>query len=218
MTYHIDTLVTKRRTAYSPEERQTFCEKEFLALDGILYHVEKETPFVSISRENPIFQTAAALAAVREHGFYQPSAAEIEAVLTAADTVTLDMKTLRLDHSCHEEGWAFLRIPTAEVGYQSLNPHERTLAERLYGQSTNFTANMKFLREAGIKSTGIWLESPSIVLHEAPYVVPCSLDPLGPDEDATSTVTIHRSTEDYEEMFELRFAVYTERVANLGRR
>ncbi len=146
--------------------------QSFYTADGEVYSVDGETPTLRMTREatNPILNNIDdAFAQSTQNYNYKVIPADFDAVKTAADTVTIDLTKLTLQGGGE---WYYLAISTSKPslmkkGYNKLNAEERKLAERVYGQGTDFVDNMKMLNNAGIIETKVYVLNPDYVKEHA---------------------------------------------------
>ncbi len=156
----VDQLTNERRI--NPELRN----QSFYTADGEVYSVDGETPTLRITREavNPILKNIDdAFTQLTQNNNYQVLPTDFAAVKTALDTVTIDLTKLNLQGNSKE--WRYLAISTTK--YDQLQPEERTLAERIYGQGTDFVENMKMLSDAEITITRVYVLNPDYVKEHA---------------------------------------------------
>ena len=99
---------------------------------------------------NPIFHDIeVASDQIRAKRRYVFGEEQLERVLAGkADGQTLEVKLRDLDLRQEIHRWYF-DIPTDEPGYNRLNPHQRKVAEWVYGAEEDFPLAMKMLREEG---------------------------------------------------------------------
>ena len=164
---HSDELITERWT--NPELRNRW----FYTADGPMYTVEKkgrrDEVFLYLSRGkvNPIFNNIAeATQQLRTGNYILPSEkrGEIDAVITAEDTLKVKLSNLRLQGD--DNVFRYFEIDTAN--YNSLNEHQRKVAKRLYGSGRDFGQNMKMFNEAGIRKIRVYVLNPDYVKQNAP--------------------------------------------------
>ncbi len=160
----VDQLMTARRT--NKELRTQW----FYTADGEVYSVDNGTPTLRITREstNPVFNhleddVNSSYEQLVQTGNYQVLLADFDAVKAAADTVTINLTKLTLQGN--DKKGCYLAISTTK--YDQLNSQERVLAERVYGQGTDFTENMKILSDASINETRIHVLNPEYVKTNA---------------------------------------------------
>ncbi|MBS3124300.1 hypothetical protein J4437_06765 [Candidatus Woesearchaeota archaeon] len=94
---------------------------------------------------------------------YRPSLHEAQKVMEAQSTLKIDLTQLRLKK--HDDEFGYIEIST--TNYNKLNPEQRKLAERFYGQGTDFDRAMATLKSAGINTTQVFLLNPTYVQKEA---------------------------------------------------
>lgn len=157
---HVDQLMNERRTNLNLRGQW------FNTADGILYFLQGKKPMLAITRgkDNLVLRhlneaVDSSYDQLVETGNYRPNALEFQQSITAKDTVVIDLTKLRLDHFASYV--YYLYISTTK--YHKLKPEEQKLAERIYGQGNDFSANMEMLNEAGIKKTRVSLLNPAYV-------------------------------------------------------
>src|SRR3989338_8066594 len=94
---------------------------------------------------------------------YRPSLHEAQKVMQASSTLKIDLTQLRLEKDDHE----FSHIEISTTNYDKLNSEQRKLAERFYGQGTDFDRAMATLKGAGINTTQVFVLNPTYVQKEA---------------------------------------------------
>ncbi len=157
---HVDQLMHERRT--NPE----LCNQAFYTADGELYFLQGGTPTLAITREKDnlvLRHLDDAFTQLTTANNYRPDVQEAQQSIKAKETVVIDLTKLRLQGN--EVEWQYLGISTTE--YDKLNPEERKLAERMYGQGDEFGASMALLKEARIQETRIYVLNPAYVQKEA---------------------------------------------------
>ena len=157
---HVDQLMTQRRT--NPELRSQW----FYPADGAVYSVDNGTPTLRMTREavNPVLNNIDdAFTQLTTTHNYTVLPSDFDAVKSAADTIAIDVTKLTLQGN--EKEWGYLAISTTE--YNTLNPEQRKLAERVYGQGTDFVANMQMLNDAGITETKVYVLNPEYIKEHA---------------------------------------------------
>ncbi|MEK6900649.1 MAG: hypothetical protein AABX05_05985 [Nanoarchaeota archaeon] len=156
----VDTLMDDRRDNLKLRNEWIY------PADGVVYFLagKSKTPTLGITREagNPILQNVDdAIEQLETTGNYFVSAADLESVLRAVDTVLIDLTKLGLAGDNPE--WGHLPIGTAPAKYGKLNGTKRELAER-----AGFTKeNVKMLRSAKIREPRIYLLKPEYVTEHA---------------------------------------------------
>ncbi len=157
---HVDQLMHERRS--NPE----LCDKSFYTADGELYFLQGGTPTLAITREKDnlvLRHLDDAFTQLTTTVNYRPNAGEAQQSIGAPETVLIDLTKLRLRGDDAE--WRYLGISTTK--YDKLQPEERTLAERVYGQGDEFGLSMVLLKEAGVQETRIYVLNPAYVQKEA---------------------------------------------------
>ena len=178
---HSDQLTTERRT--NPELRN----ERFYTADSAVYTVEKggkkgllgkirsslgrdKEAFLYLGRgeTNPVFNNIeeATQQLIRTGNYILPKEKreEIDAVITAEDTLKVKLSDLRLQGN--NNVFRYFGVDTAN--YDSLNEHQRRVAERVYGSGDDFVENMKMLNEAGMRRTRIYVLNPDYVKRNVP--------------------------------------------------
>ena len=162
---HSDQLTTERRT--NPGLRDQW----FYTADSALYTVEKEgrkdEVFLYLGRNevNPIFNNIEeATRRLIWTGNYIPPKEDVEAVKSADTTLRVKLSDLRLQGDNPE--WRYFEIDTANYG--KLNPEQRRVAERVYGQGYDFVENMKMFNEDRIRKIGVYVLNPDYVKRNVP--------------------------------------------------
>ena len=162
---HVDELMNERRT------NDALLSQWFYPADGIIYRMnDKGTPELGITREpeNLVLrhlndETNNSFDQLMQTGNYRADPAEVQQVMAAESTVIIDLTKLRLLRNESE----YHHVEVSTTKYDKLNPEERKLAERVYGQGNDFTAIMNMLKDAGIGQTRIHVLSPDYVRKEA---------------------------------------------------
>ncbi len=162
---HSDQLMTERRT--NPELRNQW----FYTADSSLYTVEKEggidEAFLYLGREptNPIFNNIGeATQQLVKTRNYIPSSEDVGAVVKAESTLRVKLSGLGLQKS-NDEVYYF-EIQTDN--YDKLNPEQRRVAKRVYGQGNDFIENMEMLNKAAIRKTRVYVLNPEYVKNNVP--------------------------------------------------
>jgi len=98
---------------------------------------------------------------------YKLDAAKKQAVLDSAESgLTLKIRLAELKLQRVTDEYGYFEIDTEN--YDRLNPSQRALAERVYGQGDNFIENMEMIRNEGkIKQTRIYTLMPGYVKKNA---------------------------------------------------
>ncbi len=161
---HSDQLTTERRI--NPKLRKQW----FYTADSAVYTVETEGGkdevilYLGRGETNPIFKniTEAIQQLVKTEkltGNYIPPKEDVGAVVKAESTLRVKLSGLGLQKS-NDEVYYF-EIQTDN--YDKLNPEQRRIAERVYGQGNDFIENMKMLNEARIRKTNVYVLNPDYV-------------------------------------------------------
>ena len=156
---HSDQLIREMMT--NPELRNLW----LCTADAALYTMEREGRkdeailYLGRGETNPVFNDieVAAKELIRL-GNYVPPIKHVEAVKSAESTLRVKLSDLRLerdDPKLRNNEWGYFKIETAN--YHKLNPEQRRVAERVYGQGGDFEQNMRMFNEAGISETKIGL-------------------------------------------------------------
>jgi len=155
----VDQLMNERRS--NPDLRNNW----FYTADGNVYTPDGNTLLITREAANPILRNIDdAYTQLVQAGNFKVSTADLQAVRDAPDTVAVLLRELKLSGDNNE--WRYLAIDTKKYD-KKLNPEARKLAERVFGQGTDFTANMKMLRDAGITETRIYVLNPNYVTENA---------------------------------------------------
>ncbi len=161
---HVDQLMNEKRT--NPGLRNQY----FYTADGNIYSLDNGVPTLRITREavNPVLnhledKVNSSYDQLVKPGDYQVLPTDFDTLKAAADTITIDLTKLNLQGD--EKEWRYFSISTAK--YNTHNPEQRKLAERVYGQGTDFTENMKMLTDAGISETRVYVLNPKYVTEHA---------------------------------------------------
>ena len=148
--------------------------------DGTIYTIEQdsckhcgsdcsgpEDAFLYLTRgkDNPIFKNIQEATRQLIHNYnYVPSKEDLEAAINSEDTLKAKLTDLNLQSYSSE--WSYFEIDTKKYG--QLNPEQRKVAERVYGQGNDFQENMKMLRkEAGINTTRVYVLTPNYIKEHA---------------------------------------------------
>lgn len=163
---HADQLTNERRTAEDPL-RAELRNQMFYTADSPLCTVEDGEGILYLGRNkvNPVFNNLveAALQLIAT-GHYIPPKADMEALINAEDTLRVRLSDLGLQETISE--WSYFEIDTAD--YNGLNEHQRTVAERVYGQGNDFIENMKMHNDVGIMKIRIYILNPDYVKNNVP--------------------------------------------------
>ena len=157
---HVDQLMKERRR--NPQLRA----QSFYTADGELYFLHGQTPTLAITGEKDnlvLRHLDDAFTQLTTVENYRPDIHEAQQSIDAPETVLIDLTKLRLQGD--DAAWRYLRISTTQ--YDKLQPEERKLAERVYGQGDEFGLSMAQLKKAGISETRIDVLNPAYVQKEA---------------------------------------------------
>lgn len=152
---HSDQLMRERRVN---RELRGF---GFYTGDGPLYRVHGGVVQLGLTREpdNLVLRHIDdAFPQLVETGNYLPDPDEADATFAAGTTLVTDLSELGLSGSGE---FGYFNVDTKK--YDCLNPVERMLAERVYGQGDDFVANMEMLE-------GVAILSPAIIVLHPDYV------------------------------------------------
>jgi len=152
-------ITNERRT--NEELREELRSKVFYTSDTLLYRREDGEVFLYFGNGivNPVLKNLdVASKQVLVHGAYFPTQEEVEAVVSAKDTLKVKLSDLRLRAPWKDVIWSYLEIET--TSYHELNKAERALAERVYCQGDDFEKNMEMLSDAGIRTAKIYVLKP----------------------------------------------------------
>ncbi len=163
---HVDQLMKERRT------NSKLRDQSFYTADGELYFLrgKKKTPTLAITREKDnlvLRHLMGAFTKLTTTDNYRPDVQEAQQSIDAPETVLIDLTKLRLQGD--EAKWRYLGISTTEYHrlFRRLNPEERKLTERVYGQGDEFGLSMALLKGAGISEARIYVLNPVYVKKEA---------------------------------------------------
>lgn len=140
-----------------------------ITADHSMYAVEDDEEFLYFSgRENNlIFQNIEeAVKQLKETDNYKPTREGIEQVIESAkagNTLKVKISDLKLVTINNEYG--YFKIDTKN--YDKLNPEQRKLAERVYGEGEDFIENMKMLNDSGIGMAMVYVLTPKYVKQHA---------------------------------------------------
>ena len=159
---HVDELMKEKIT------NSKLHDPWFNTADGLVYSLQGEdrTPTLAITRgsSNPLFQDSKIdkyCQQLLQHQNYRPTSEETQRALQAKDTVLIDLTTLILQKGDKES--SYLAINTRE--YNTLNPDEKRLAQRVYGN--DFAQTMAMFVDAGIRETRVYVLNPKYVYIHA---------------------------------------------------
>ena len=163
---HSDELTTERRT--NPKLRNQW----FYTADFPLYTVEKEgkqkEAYLSLARgeNNLTFDNIgeATNQLIRTGNYRVTNRADVERVTKAESTLRVKLSDLRLQGD--DNVFRYFEIDIAN--YNKLNPEQRRVAERVYGQGDNFKENMRMFNWNGIKKTRVYVLNPDYVKQNTP--------------------------------------------------
>ena len=160
-------LTDERRTHPDEKIRDELRRLSFYTSDGIIYYVEDNAPKIAITTElhNLMLRHLDdALQPLTKGDNYVPDPAEAETAIHAQDTLRSDLGQMRLTD--YDEERSFLSVSTVNYG-KKLNPVERRIVERIFGQGKDLNDNMEMLRDAGYHHAKIWVLNPIYVLGHA---------------------------------------------------
>ncbi len=162
---HVDQLMNERRT--NPLTLDGDLRTQwFYTADGEIYSMDGKTPTLAITREanNLVLRHIDdAFTQLTTTGNYRPDVQEVQAAIHSADTLVVDLTTLKLQGK--EDEYRYMPVSTSK--YDRLTSEQRALAERVYGQGADFVANMQMLKDAKIDETRIFVLSPDYVREHA---------------------------------------------------
>lgn len=167
---HVDQLINQRR------DNSNLRDLILCTADGGVYSLDSKDkkPTLRITREalNPLLKHIEEIfKQVGSYNYdYTVSKTDFEAIKQSFDTVTIDLT--KLNSKDIKKEWCHINIPTCKPswynkGYDRLNPEERKLAERVYGQGYDFVENMQMLNDEGINGTSISVLNPGYVCEHA---------------------------------------------------
>lgn len=158
---HADQITAERRA--NPALRSNW----FYTADGALYAVENGNPVLYLTRGavNPILKNPQVAAGqLLSTGNYTPSQADISAAISSPDTLKITLSELGLRR--HDDEFSYFEINTGKP--DKLNPAQRRMAERVYGQGNDFMPNMNMLKDREkIISMRIYVLNPRYVKEHA---------------------------------------------------
>ena len=167
---HSDQLMNARRLSPITPQREDLQQLAFYTADGAIYFLDGKTPKLALTREadnlvlrhiddaiNSYYQQ------LTQTKNYRPDPAEADISIKSATTEIFDLTQLKLKK--HDDEFSYMAISTTK--YDKLNPEQRRLAERIYGQGTDFIDNMAMLATAQIAETKIYVLNPGYVKTEA---------------------------------------------------
>lgn len=158
---HADQIATERRA--NPGLRNNW----FYTADGALYTVEGDNAVLYLTRgsSNPILKNPQAAASqLLGAGNYIPSQEDTAAAISSPDTLKIVLSELGLQK--HSDEFSYFEINTGKP--DKLNPVQRKMAERVYGQGNDFSLNTDMLKgEGNISSTKIYVLDPEYVKQHA---------------------------------------------------
>jgi len=161
---HSDALTTERRL------NSKLRNQWFYTADSNVYTIEDDEAVWYLGREptNPIFNNIeeATQQLIRTGDYILPNEkrGEINAVIKAEDTLRVRLSDLRLLGG----GGVFLYFGIDTANYGKLNPEQRRVAERIYGQGDDFVGNMEMFNESGITKTRVYVLNPDYVKRNVP--------------------------------------------------
>ena len=149
----------------------------FWTADFPLYTIEnKEVVLYLADRENNLIlkNLDDAVSQLRNKNNYFPKDSDIGAVINSTSTLKTELSDLKLQKFDNE--WSYFEMYTASKtedkkhNYDSLNPAQRAIAEKVHGQGEDFHKTMKMLRDPkgnnsndGIRTTRIYVLNPEYV-------------------------------------------------------
>ncbi len=162
---HVDELMKERRL-HPVTLDGNLRDRCFYTADGIVYSLQgkKKTPTLAMTRArfNPLFQDSTfdeyCQQLLRDRN-YRPTTKETKRALSAPDTVVVDLTKLRLQRNDAE----YRHFAIDPQNYNLLNPEEKKLAQRVYGQDDDFVQTMETLAKAGISETRVYILDPDYV-------------------------------------------------------
>ncbi len=157
---HVDEIMTERRT--NEELRKLW----FYTADGELYFMDGGKPKLAMTREpdNLVLRHIDdAFTQLTSGGNYVPHPAEAERAIKASTTEVFDLT--KLNPKKYDNEFSFIEVST--TNYNSLNPEQRRLAERVYGKGNDFVLNMAMLKQSGINTTRVYVLDPEYVKEHA---------------------------------------------------
>ncbi|MDO8511599.1 MAG: hypothetical protein Q7S55_05550 [Nanoarchaeota archaeon] len=159
-------LMKERRTHPNEEIRKELRGSFFYTSDGILYFVENNTPKIVITTKSHnlvLKHIDEAFVQLTQNGNYIPDAAESEAAIHAQDSLVLDLNQMRLQKFDEESNY----LTVSTVNYSKLNPVERRIVERVFGQGKDLVENMKMLKDNHSSEARIYVLNPEYVREHA---------------------------------------------------
>ncbi len=166
---HSDQLTTERRA--DPELRNRWFNTADFALYNIEKEGEQEEVYLSLARNenNLIFDNIeeATQQLTRTRNYLVTNLEDIERVTKAESTLRVNLSNLKLQKL--NDKVSYFEINTAD--YNELNPEQRRVAERVYGQGDDFVQNMAMLRKntkISITETRVYVLNPDYVKRNAP--------------------------------------------------
>ena len=133
-------------------------KKWFWTADFPMYRIEDDEAVLYIAgRENNLifeYIEEATRQIIRNINYVpeQEDIARVVASVESGETLRIKLSDLGLKRENSE--WSYFEIDTAEYD-ETLNPEQRKVAERFYGQGDDFVKNMKMLKEEGISKTRV---------------------------------------------------------------
>lgn len=141
----------------------------FWTADFPMYQSEGKEPILYMAdrADNLIFQnTEEAVKQIRASNNYRPTAEGIKTVLSAAEkgnALKMTLSDLKLKK--HDDEFSYYEINTRKP--EKLNGAQVRFAKRVHGRTdSDFLANMKMLKDAGIGTTRIYFLNPKYVLKQ----------------------------------------------------
>jgi len=142
----------------------------FWTADFPLYTMENKevTLYLADIENNLIFKNLDdAVSQLRNKNNYFPKDSDISKVINSTTTLKTELSDLKLQNLDNE--WSYFEIYTASKtedkkhNYDSLNPAQKAIAEKVHGQGEDFHNTMKMLNKSGIATTKIYVLNPDYV-------------------------------------------------------
>ncbi len=153
------------------DRRLSKCSKNnwFWTADFPMYKAEGKEPvlYMADRSDNLIFQNIEeAIKQIRASNNYKPTEQGIKAVLLAVEKGNAEKFALSdLKLKKHDDEFSYFEINTAKP--EKLNDAQVRFAKRVHGRTdSDFSANMKMLKDAGIDTTRIYFLNPKYVLEQ----------------------------------------------------
>ncbi|MDO8481207.1 MAG: hypothetical protein Q7S65_05355, partial [Nanoarchaeota archaeon] len=143
---HAHQITTARRMAFEHELARDLKQKWFWTADGAVYLLKDGEPMLYLTRgiDNPLLlNLSEAARQLREtHTYVLSPSDKARLVESVSARRTLEVRLADLNLVLHDVEWAYFRIGVRPESYNQLNPVQREVAERIYGQDINFPSNM----------------------------------------------------------------------------